>query len=479
MLDVFAAARGWVTNRLPRALRTGNRKFVIGASLAGSIAAGLMGFAPPVLAQSADKMNGTELGNIHRGRYMLSYDELVRQRSVARAAPAAAYQQGYGRPAPGAPIDLIAGLRAPDMAAAMPVPRPMPPPVAPSAPPAPPAPGLPVGTVVPPLASAPAAPRAPASQTVVEIGQPQFGKGSYYGPGDGFNGKLMACGKNNKYDMYQETVASPNLPCFSMVRVINLDNGRSALARVTDRGPAYGVVDTSFKIAMELGIVRAGIFHAEVIPVTADGVTVATTRFAAQNYASANLAPPPARPPRRSVADDDAETEALNEAELRRVTPPQAPASAANITAWKASVTITPPPSPPRFYRIKDTENVGYSGQEVPGAIPVKSLKDIGDIFARYNPGASREEIGMALGQVRGALAFSRVRAVKVKSVIFNLDYLRQLYGPRRLAGNPAVIAHTHFASHYPAAASWTSRHENSRILALHKLRMAPGMLSA
>jgi len=59
------------------------------------------------------------------------------------------------------------------------------------------------------------------------------GKASWYG--SGFQGRLTASGE--KFDMHALTAAHPTLPLPSYVRVTNLQNHRSLVVRVNDRGP--------------------------------------------------------------------------------------------------------------------------------------------------------------------------------------------------------------------------------------------------
>jgi rare lipoprotein A len=62
------------------------------------------------------------------------------------------------------------------------------------------------------------------------------------------------------YDMYAMTAAHKYLPLPTYVRVTNLENGRSAVLRVNDRGPFHGnrIIDLSFAAAKKLDIIRNG-----------------------------------------------------------------------------------------------------------------------------------------------------------------------------------------------------------------------------
>ncbi|MBS0570282.1 MAG: septal ring lytic transglycosylase RlpA family protein [Proteobacteria bacterium] len=69
-----------------------------------------------------------------------------------------------------------------------------------------------------------------------------------------------------KYDMYAYSAASKVLPIPCYVRVTNLENGRSAIVRVNDRGPfvANRIIDLSFVAAIKLGVYPQGTAMVEV-----------------------------------------------------------------------------------------------------------------------------------------------------------------------------------------------------------------------
>jgi len=79
----------------------------------------------------------------------------------------------------------------------------------------------------------------------------KIGTASWYGPG--FHGKLTANGETfNQNDL---TAAHPTLPMPSIVRVTNVQNGKSLIVRINDRGPfkANRIIDLSKRSAQELG----------------------------------------------------------------------------------------------------------------------------------------------------------------------------------------------------------------------------------
>lgn len=84
----------------------------------------------------------------------------------------------------------------------------------------------------------------------------ETGIASWYGPG--FHGKPTANGE--AFDQNALTAAHRTLPMPSMVRVTNLDNGRSLKVRINDRGPFKNgrIIDLSRRAADLLGFRRQG-----------------------------------------------------------------------------------------------------------------------------------------------------------------------------------------------------------------------------
>lgn len=59
-----------------------------------------------------------------------------------------------------------------------------------------------------------------------------------------------------RYNMYSMTAAHTTLPFNTRVRVTNLNNGRTVVVRINDRGPFYSrrIIDISYAAANRLGI---------------------------------------------------------------------------------------------------------------------------------------------------------------------------------------------------------------------------------
>lgn len=83
------------------------------------------------------------------------------------------------------------------------------------------------------------------------------GIASWYG--DKFHGKPTATGEI--YNQYDLTVAHKTLPLNSLLYVTNLENGKSLMLRLNDRGPFIGnrIIDLSSAAAKALGTTEKGL----------------------------------------------------------------------------------------------------------------------------------------------------------------------------------------------------------------------------
>jgi rare lipoprotein A len=116
----------------------------------------------------------------------------------------------------------------------------------------------------------------------------EYGTASWYGTK--FHGQSTSSGE--PYDMYQLTAAHRSLPIPSYVRITNLDNHKTAILRVNDRGPFHNerLIDVSYAAAVKLGFAERG--TARVMVEVVDGTDSIDTRVA-QNTPS----PPPISTP--------------------------------------------------------------------------------------------------------------------------------------------------------------------------------------
>ncbi len=99
------------------------------------------------------------------------------------------------------------------------------------------------------------------------VGYRETGMASWYGVK--FHGRNTSNGE--VYDMYAMTAAHKTLPIPSYVRVTNLDNQRSVVVRINDRGPFHEgrIIDLSYTAAVKLGIQQKGTGRVEVVALEA------------------------------------------------------------------------------------------------------------------------------------------------------------------------------------------------------------------
>lgn len=111
-----------------------------------------------------------------------------------------------------------------------------------------------------PVASAEASPRQGAA------GPTQHGEASYYAPR--FAGRRMANGE--RFDPGSNSAAHRTLPLGTTARVTNLENGRSQIVQVEDRGPFVRgrVIDVSPRTAQRLGMKEDGTAPVAVTPLS-------------------------------------------------------------------------------------------------------------------------------------------------------------------------------------------------------------------
>lgn len=103
-------------------------------------------------------------------------------------------------------------------------------------------------------------------------GYSERGVASWYG--QKFHGRMTS--NQEKYDMYAMTAAHKTLPLPTYVRVRNLQNNKSTVVRVNDRGPFVHnrIIDLSYSAAMKLDMVQDGTSLVEITAITFDGPQV-------------------------------------------------------------------------------------------------------------------------------------------------------------------------------------------------------------
>ncbi len=146
----------------------------------------------------------------------------------------------------------------------------------------------------------------------------ETGIASWYGPG--FHKERTANGET--FDQESITAAHKTLPMPSLVRVTNLDNGRSVVVRVNDRGPFVGgrIIDMSHRSAQLLGFDRGGTAKVRVQILADESRAVAAAARAGTPIELSDTGPAPRAAPRGAV-------------EVGGLPPPTPPASRPPVAA--------------------------------------------------------------------------------------------------------------------------------------------------
>jgi rare lipoprotein A len=222
------------------------------------------------------------------------------------------------------------------------------------------------------------------------VGYWERGVASWYGPG--FHKVRTSTGE--PYDMYGMTAAHKTLPLPAYVRVTNLQNGRSIVVRVNDRGPFVGnrIIDLSYTAAAKLDMLRNGTALVEVRaldPSTPLPVITASTNPAPGAQAAG--APAPAVPPAAG--------------------PPVPTAPAAVALAAVAPTTLAPVTSPPtgaplfvQAGAFSDPANAQRLADKLRGG-------SYGKVFVRDDQIAGRRMYRVRIGPVPDVAEFDRVVA--------------------------------------------------------------------
>lgn len=102
----------------------------------------------------------------------------------------------------------------------------------------------------------------PKGDVQLDVGIKDRGVASWYGAQ--FHGRKAANG--GLFDMEALTAAHRTMPLGSVVRVVNVNNGKHLHVRITDRGPYEKgrILDLSRRAAMQLGMEREGLTHVQI-----------------------------------------------------------------------------------------------------------------------------------------------------------------------------------------------------------------------
>lgn len=172
----------------------------------------------------------------------------------------------------------------------------------------------------------------PKGETGLDVGIKDRGIASWYG--EQFHGKQA--GNGEIFDMEAMTAAHRTLPLGSVVRVVNLTNGKHVRVRINDRGPYVNgrILDLSHAAATKLGMVQGGLsiiqlevvgdHRPDVLVEAEEAFSSSATRLAFRSYDPQSLpassgAAPIGSDPTMSPIQRTAPTDLLLVRRLRRV----------------------------------------------------------------------------------------------------------------------------------------------------------------
>ena len=228
------------------------------------------------------------------------------------------------------------------------------------------------------------------------------GVASWYGPG--FHQVLTST--RERYDMYGMSAAHKTLPLPCYVRVTNLQNGRSIVVRVNDRGPFVGnrIIDLSYTAAAKLDMLRNGTAMVEVRtvgPASAPGVLPPLP-------SAAPTAPLPAQPPAAVTAQAQGSAPWVSAATplpAPTPTPVAAPSAAPPGAPAIAPAPVTSAPVTALFVQagaFADPANAERLAQKLRGG-------GYGKVFVREDVIAGRRMYRVRIGPVPDVPEFDRI----------------------------------------------------------------------
>lgn len=189
-------------------------------------------------------------------------------------------------------------------------------------------------------------------------GYSQIGKASWYGKK--FHGYKTSNGEI--YSMYKMSGAHKTLPIPSYVRVTNLDNGRTAVVRINDRGPFHSdrIIDLSYAAAVKLDVARTGTANVKL-----ETITPATSAYAAREAEKDELpevvgAAKPAAHSKPAASTVATHTQVTNRKTTVRVDDYSMRSAAASKQASSAAPAVTPVAvAEPVVQKVAATETTG------------------------------------------------------------------------------------------------------------------------
>lgn len=183
---------------------------------------------------------------------------------------------------------------------------------------------------------------ATSSNAKAQSTQETFGKCGYYA--DALHGRKTASGE--LYDKTLLTCAHKSLPFGTNIRVTRLDNKKSVVVRVNDRGPFIDgyVVDLSRKAAETIGLIRDGVTKVKLEVVDPTPATVQPATYSAKTL-PADLEPTPYASSSRVASASEATTQLVKGKKPAIPTKTVTPAAYSTTTPSPKPLVATPPPA--------------------------------------------------------------------------------------------------------------------------------------
>jgi rare lipoprotein A len=207
-----------------------------------------------------------------------------------------------------------------------------------------------------------------------------------------------------EYDMYQFSAAHKTLPLPSYARVTNLQNGKSVIVRINDRGPFHEnrIIDLSFAAAVKIGVWPSGTGLVEVRAIDpGDPASVAAPPFVQTTPKPAPVSAPP--PPARSYASapPSGRTVATPAAVVTGATLAAAPRPAPNSTTTTPVAIGNPDDAGPvegmTDVSVADALPPGTSGQGVRPAAPMAGSSPVAPVATRAPSSAIPAPVGTSI----------------------------------------------------------------------------------
>jgi rare lipoprotein A len=210
-----------------------------------------------------------------------------------------------------------------------------------------------------------------------EFNHTETGVASWYGPG--FHGKSTANGE--RYDQSERTAAHRTLQMPAVVRVTNLENGRSTVVRINDRGPfaRSRIIDLSRSAADELDVVRMGTARVRIDQLPTESQAVKEVAMngggppeqmaAAAQVSAGQRTPQPVASPAEAVAYAPPPPPPPPSPQ-----PPPAPVPAAAPAVW------TPSSPPPESVPVSSR---GGGGASVSSLVAGNALRPVGGFYVQ------------------------------------------------------------------------------------------------